>query len=186
MNVSACTINRDTSPPWLIAELRSDHAGELGAVMIYRGILAVSASASVRAFAAEHLTTEQNHLGLIETILPSSERSRLQWPWRMAGWLIGAIPALISDQWVYATIEAVETFVDEHYQLQLDRLNSELPHHPVRAILAQCQADEIAHKHDAATRLEAASSGAQSKALGLWRQSVDLGSRGAVVIARAF
>ncbi|NCF43350.1 MAG: demethoxyubiquinone hydroxylase family protein, partial [Proteobacteria bacterium] len=98
---------------------------------------------------------------------------------------IGAIPALISDQWVYATIEAVETFVDEHYQLQLDRLSQELPHHPVRAILARCQADEIAHKRDAATRLEAASSVAQSKALGLWRQTVDLGSRAAVVVARA-
>lgn len=186
MNSPACTMNRDTTPLWLIAELRSDHAGELGAVMIYRGILAVSTSASVRAFAAEHLTTEQNHLDLIESILPSSERSRLQWPWRIAGWLIGAIPALINDQWVYATIEAVETFVDEHYRLQIDRLSFELPHHPVRAILAQCRADEIAHKHDAAARLEASSSGARSKALGLWRKTVDLGSRGAVVIARAF
>jgi ubiquinone biosynthesis monooxygenase Coq7 len=27
-------------PAWLIGELRSDHAGETGAVMIYRGILA--------------------------------------------------------------------------------------------------------------------------------------------------
>ena len=39
MRVAAAPFQADKSPSWLIADLRSDHAGELGAVMIYTGIL---------------------------------------------------------------------------------------------------------------------------------------------------
>ena len=38
-------------PAWLIRDLRSDHAGETGAVAIYRGILAISQSNEIRSFA---------------------------------------------------------------------------------------------------------------------------------------
>ena len=41
MNAIAALPLRDL-PAWLEAELRSDHAGETGAVLIYRGILAFS------------------------------------------------------------------------------------------------------------------------------------------------
>ncbi len=49
-------------PAWLLGELRSDQAGETGAVAIYRGILWVSKDASIRRFAEHHLLTEQDHL----------------------------------------------------------------------------------------------------------------------------
>ena len=53
-----------------IAELRSDHAGELGAVNIYRGILSLSNDPSLLAFAESHLSTEQTHLNELSKILP--------------------------------------------------------------------------------------------------------------------
>jgi ubiquinone biosynthesis monooxygenase Coq7 len=167
-------------PNWLTAELRSDHAGELGAVMIYRGILAVASEPVLRAFAEEHLATERQHLQTMESLLAPSKRSRLQWPWRAAGWLIGALPALIGTQWVYATIQTVETFVDAHYQQQIARLTNELPLNPVTDILARCRADEVMHQQDAAARVK----GNLSFALSLWLKAVDLGSRAAVVVAR--
>ena len=49
-----------------IRDLRSDHAGEAGAVQIYRGILAVSRNEVVRAFARQHMATEQRHLAFFE------------------------------------------------------------------------------------------------------------------------
>ena len=58
-------------PPWLTRDLRSDHAGEAGAVAMYRGILAVSPCEDVRTFASEHVKTESNHLRLLESILPT-------------------------------------------------------------------------------------------------------------------
>ena len=167
-------------PNWLTAELRSDHAGELGAVMIYRGILAVASEPALRAFAEEHLATERQHLQTLESLLSQSKRSRLQWPWRAAGWLIGSIPALIGTQWVYATIQTVEAFVDAHYQQQIVRLRTELPADPVTDLLERCRADEVMHQQDAAARVE----GNPSLALSLWLKTVDLGSRAAVAVAR--
>ena len=46
--------------PELGAELRSDHAGETGAVAIYRGILAITRNPELRTFAEHHLATEQD------------------------------------------------------------------------------------------------------------------------------
>ena len=167
-------------PDWLVAELRSDHAGELGAVMIYQGILAITSQPTLRAFAEEHLATERQHLQIMTSLLSKSMRSRLQWPWRTAGWLIGALPARISAQWVYATIHTVETFVDAHYQQQIPRLKTELPTHPIIGMLERCRADEVMHQRDAAARME----DKLSLALTLWLKTVDLGSRAAVLVAR--
>ena len=180
MTVNNLAAENTNYPKWLAAELRSDHAGELGAVMIYRGILAVAAQPALRAFAEEHLATERQHLQAMESLLSPSKRSRLQWPWRAAGWLIGALPALIGAQWVYATIHTVETFVDAHYRQQIARLKTELPANPVTEILERCRADEVMHQQDATARAE----GIPSRALSLWLQTVDLGSRAAVLVAR--
>ena len=178
MRVAAAPLQADKSPSWLIADLRSDHAGELGAVMIYTGILAVSRDRAVREFAQEHLHTEQQHLELMESVLPPSLRSKAQLPWRAAGWLIGALPSLIGKHWVYATIEAVETFVDEHYGEQINRLKFEASNDSLRKMLEACRADEIAR--DAAARHR----GTPSLAMTLWLKTVRWGSKAAVVVAR--
>ena len=180
MRVAAAPLQADKSPSWLVADLRSDHAGELGAVMIYTGILAVSRDRAVREFAREHLRTEQQHLELMESVLPPSLRSKAQLPWRAAGWLIGALPSLIGKHWVYATIEAVETFVDEHYGEQIDRLKFEASNDSLRKMLEACRADEIAHMRDAAARRR----GTPSLAMALWLKTVQWGSKAAVVVAR--
>ena len=148
--------------------------------MIYTGILAVSRDEAVRKFAREHLHTEQQHLELMESVLPPSLRSKAQLPWRAAGWLIGALPSLIGKQWVYATIEAVETFVDEHYGEQINRLKFEASNDSLRKMLEACRADEIAHMRDAAARRL----GAPSLAMTLWLKTVRWGSKAAVVVAK--
>ena len=52
MNYTAITqLDSKQLPAWLLGELRSDQAGETGAVAIYRGILWVSKDASIRRFA---------------------------------------------------------------------------------------------------------------------------------------
>ena len=166
-------------PDWLTAELRSDHAGEFGAVRIYRGILAVTRDPALRAFAERHGETEQSHLDLIETLLPVAQRSRLLPLWRLAAWLTGALPALFGTGAVYATIDAVETFVDHHYQHQIDRLDRERIFAELRAALEQCREDEVHHRDEA--RGQAASLG---PALRAWCYLVGAGSAAAVMAAR--
>ena len=167
-------------PRWLQQELRSDHAGEFGAVMIYRGILAISRDASVREFAASHLRTEQKHLALMEEIVPAVGRTRLLPLWRVMGWLTGALPALFGRQAVFATIEAVETFVDHHYEQQIVRLMPEGEHSPLRQVLVDCQADEVSHRDEAA-QLAMPHRGLLMR---LWCATVSFGSDAAVVAAK--
>lgn len=170
----------------MLRELRSDHAGETGAVFIYRGILAVAArrgDAAMTAFANHHLATEAEHLRLIEAWLPPRQRSRLLGPWRLAGWLTGALPALAGPRSVYATIAAVERFVDGHYQQQIDHLQREGGPAELLALLRRCQADERHHRDEALAAGQQAGPPA-----GLWLRGwcalIGSGSAAAVVVAR--
>lgn len=185
----------DSWAPALRRELRTDHAGEAGAVMIYRGVLAVARDATVRAFAQHHLETEARHLALIEAVLPASGRSRLLPVWRVAGWLTGAIPACFGPRAVYATIEAVETFVDAHYAAQLVLIDALLPAADahtraslteLRALLEACQQDELRHRDDARGRrcLAARPSVIVAAASAAWCGIVGAGSAGAVRVSR--
>jgi demethoxyubiquinone hydroxylase (CLK1/Coq7/Cat5 family) len=177
-----------TSPsavPWpsgVLADLRSDHAGETGAVQIYRGVLAVSRDPALREFAQHHLETELSHLDILAPHLPATHRSRLLPAWRWAGWLTGALPALAGPRAVYATVAAVETFVDLHYRGQIDRLDA-LPPDPrcaaLRADLERCRLDEVQH------RAEALQAGpATGLVVRLWTGVVTSGSAAAVSLAR--
>jgi 3-demethoxyubiquinol 3-hydroxylase len=171
--------------PWpaaTVADLRSDHAGEAGAVQIYRGVLAVTRDAALRRFAEHHLATEQRHLALVLTHLPPSHRSRLLPAWRVAGWLTGALPALAGPGAVYATIAAVETFVDRHYAEQITRLDAMPPdarRAALRADLERCRLDELEHRDEALAC--GPSSGAAVRA---WAALVGRGSAAAVALAR--
>jgi len=175
--------------PEIEGDLRTDHAGETGAVSIYRGILAVSRDAEVRAFAARHLETESAHLERIEAVLPAGARSRLLPAWRLAGWLTGALPALAGPRAVHATIHAVETFVDLHYREQLDRIDALDPDRgdprlqSLRALLDACREDEVAHRDEAAAAFDAQPRPA-GWLLRTWSAIVGSGSAAAVTVCR--
>jgi len=166
--------------PGMLRDLRSNHAGEAGAVMIYRGILAGSSDSLLRRFAASHMATELNHLALMETLVPASKRSILLPAWKLAGWLTGFLPALVGSRAVYGTIEAVEIFVVRHYQEQIDNLAPSGASGTLRSILLRCQQDELHHRDEA----RAAQAEAAGRVLRAWTWAVDLGSRAAVVVAR--
>lgn len=170
-------------PSALVADLRSDHAGETGAVWIYRGIRAVTRNAALQDFARRHEATEAEHLRRIEAVLPPARRSWLLGPWRVAGWLTGALPALAGPRAVYATIAAVETFVDQHYQHQIDAMDGAAgrPGYPaLRELLVHCQAEERHHRDEALGK-QTQPPGALLRA---WCGVVGTGSAVAVWLAR--
>ncbi len=164
-------------------ELRSDHAGETGAVYIYKGIIAVAKwrqDAEMLSFAKSHGVTEADHLNQIEHWLPTSQRSSLLGPWRVAGWLTGALPALFGRRAVYGTIAAVETFVDQHYQQQIDHLEEFGGPEGLLPLLLRCQADEQHHRDESAALFGEKS----NLLLRAWCWMVGCGSAAAVVLAR--
>ena len=167
-------------PAAVVADLRTDQAGEAGAVRIYEGVLAITRDLALRAFALRHLATEKSHLQHIEAWLPRAHHSRLLPIWRAAGWMTGALPALLGPRAVYCTIEAVETFVDLHYAQQIAHLASHPELASLRQTLMDCQGDELAHRIEAA----AARGAAPGALLRAWAWLVGVGSRGAVAICR--
>lgn len=171
----------DNLPEWVFADLRTDHAGEVGAVCIYQGILQFARDPVLRAFAEHHLTTEQKHLYLIKVWLPQAQHSRLLPLWRLAGFLTGALPALFGSNAVYATIEAVETFVNHHYEDQIRALASQPALSGLRQTLLDCQADEVAHRDEATA---ARGPGQSDWLLRVWCAMVGSGSKTAVTLIR--
>jgi len=170
-------------PKWLERSLRSDHAGELGAVWIYHGILWATKDEQVRAFAEKHLHTESRHLFEIESVLREGCRSRLLPLWKSFGFIVGALPALVGKEEVFHTIDAVESFVDKHYLKQINRLDStehmDLNLISVRELLVQCREDEISHR-DEAREIAVLPKSLFSK---LWCNLVAIGSQVAVACA---
>ena len=168
----------------LIKYLRSDHAGEIGAVYIYIGILKTSSCPKVIEFAKKHLLTEKKHLKEIERLLPSKDRSKLLFIWKLSGFVLGAVCGRIGPKWVYHSIEKVETFVEAHYQEQIDYLSKEgQSDSEVLTIIKRCQADEIHHKMEAG---ELQPNDEKTFSLNCWLLLINWGSKQAVEMAKIF
>jgi len=178
---SALLVPGDILPDEVFADLRTDHAGEVGAVCMYQGVLQFARDPVLRAFAEHHLVTEQKHLLLIAGWLPRAEYSRLLPLWRLAGFLTGALPALFGPKAVYSTIEAVETFVNHHYEDQIRTLGSQPELSDLRQTLLDCQADEVAHRDEAAA---ARGPTRPNLVLRAWCAMVGIGSKAAVSLIR--
>ena len=127
--------------------LRSDHAGEIGAVNIYRGILWCARDPEIVSFAQCHLRTELKHLSLVETILTSEHRSLFSPLWVMAGRVLGVIGVLGGKSFLFSTIASVEEFVVDHYIQQYPFFSG-----GVKDLLVEMTEDEDAHREDAANR----------------------------------
>src|SRR5688572_19462375 len=130
--------------------LRVDHAGELGAVHIYRGQRAVLSAAPgherVAGQLAEMEAHEAEHLARFDRLL-TQHRVRptaLAPVWRLAGFALGATTALLGDKAAHACTEAVETVIEEHYAGQIAELYDREPE--LAAELSRFRDEELAHR----------------------------------------
>lgn len=132
------------------AMLRVDQAGEYGATRIYAGQLAVLRPNSPNARLIQRMAAqEQRHLARFDALM-AERRVRptaLQPLWNVAGFALGAVTALISEEAALACTEAVETEIDRHYQQQLDELGESDPQ--LSGDIAEFQAEEIEHRDSA-------------------------------------
>lgn len=130
--------------------LRVDHAGELGAVHIYRGQRAVMGNARGHERVAAQLEEmeghEAVHLARFDTLLNEHRvRPTLMAPiWRAAGFVLGAGTALMGDKAAHACTEAVETVIEQHYASQIAELADRDPE--LAAELTKFRDEELAHR----------------------------------------
>ncbi len=139
----------------ILRDLRSDHAGETGAVYIYKGILSVTRDDELRKFSLHHLETEKKHLKFFEDWLPDKHKSSFLPLWRISGYALGKFPAMLGPRWVYITIDIVESFVTKHYQNQISKLNdAQHDEYLLKVILKKFKDDEGHHETDAKNRID--------------------------------
>ena len=167
-------------------EMSSNVAGETGAVWIYKGALAATRFRKncdeIKEFANEHMKAEQQHLDYFTDIIPEHMHTSLLPIWKFCGFMLGFLPTLIGKgPALYHTVDAVESFVEIHYNEQIEWLKEFQKDNPnvlLRAIevqdydkksidelrkserypeiirlLSHCCADEVHHKLDARRRL---------------------------------
>ena len=141
-------------PDILLSHFRTNHAGETGAVYIYKGILKITKDKDIIEFSKKHLKTEQNHLKIIEEIFPKKEISKFIFLWRILGYLTGFIPAILGKSFIYATIFAVESFVERHYQTQIKMILDQKQFIKIKNLIKQLMHDEIEHKEEALAKIK--------------------------------
>ena len=135
-------------PSYLIPHFRSNHAGETGAVYIYKAIKMFNNDKKIKSFANEHFLTESRHLELIEEILDPQKRSKLILIWKIAGFFTGMIPSMFGKNFIYSTIFYVESFVEKHYEEQIQILKKKQQHNHLKKILIDLMGDEVSHKNE--------------------------------------
>ena len=159
-------------------EMSSNVAGETGAVWIYKGALAATKlrrnCEQVKAFAREHMKAEETHLFCMEQVVPEHMHTRLLPLWKFCGFMLGFLPTILGKgPALYHTVDAVESFVEVHYNEQIEwlkELTQEEPEIFLRVkdrsnghdrgniselirLLTSCCEDEVEHKLDARRRL---------------------------------
>ncbi|MGE0595465.1 MAG: demethoxyubiquinone hydroxylase family protein [Hyphomonadaceae bacterium] len=133
--------------------IRVDHAGEFGAVHIYRGQRAVfdrvGAKSHAASLIAEMEAGEQEHLRTFDRLIAErGVRPTLMAPiWRAAGFGLGAVTALMGERAAHACTEAVEEVIEEHYARQSDALDG--VDEELKDVVDRFRADEVAHKETA-------------------------------------
>lgn len=162
--------------------LRVDHAGELGAVHIYRGQRAVMEGRAGREALAQDLAEmeghEAVHLARFDALLTQRRvRPTVMAPlWRLAGYTLGVGTALMGEKAAHACTEAVESVIGQHYDDQVRELSDREPE--LAAELARFRDEEMAH-HDHAVEHGAR----EAPAYGLLSAVIKAGCRVAIRIS---
>ena len=163
--------------------LRVDHAGEYGAVAIYRGQLAVferrPGHARIVGQLGEMAGQEQAHLDAFDKLLAEGRvrPTALSPIWNVAGFALGAATALMGEKAAHACTEAVETVIEEHYGDQIVELEA-AGETELAARMTKFRDEEVAHKE-----LATAEGAAQAPAYPVLSALIRFGCRAAIKIS---
>ena len=167
--------------PRIAEMLRVDHAGEYGAVAIYRGQQAIfRRSVKTQPIAtqlAKMEAEEQKHLDAFDKLLVERNvRPTAMTPiWNVAGYSLGVVTALMGEKAAHACTEAVENVIEQHYGSQVEEIKNEEP--ALAKTFAQFREDELAHRD---TAVEAGAH--EAPAYGLLSRMITAGCKVAIKI----
>lgn len=128
--------------------IRVDHAGEYGAQIIYSGQIRFTKDKELKKLLQKLANEEQKHLDYFsEQSLKRRVRPSLLQPlWKIGGFSLGAITAILGKDYVMATTDAVESVIVEHYKDQLKILDN-FDEEELKKKIQEFLNDESEHQH---------------------------------------
>lgn len=137
--------------------LKVNHAGEYGAIRIYRAQIWVARwrCAEVVPFLEETLAHEINHCALFRSAMPerNARPCRIMALWGNGGYVLGALTALMGRQGIWICTAAVEAAVHRHLQDQLFFLRDRDAE--LHGLILAIQDEELLHLHHAEDHITA-------------------------------
>jgi ubiquinone biosynthesis monooxygenase Coq7 len=131
--------------------LRVDHAGECGAIRIYRSQIAIARVLHPQCVPAlsEMLTHELRHFQTFDVLLKARGIRRCYaLPfWMFGGWMLGSITSLLGERAIWVCTAAIENTVNGHLDHQVAVLASQDPE--ALAAVESIRRDEEAHEDHA-------------------------------------
>ncbi len=172
----------DPRPHEQLARLcRVDHAGEYGAKRIYEGQLAVMGKGR-HGHTLRHMAEQEAvHLRYFEEQLVQRRvRPTVLHPvWRVAGYLLGAVTALLGERAAMACTVAVEEVIDGHYAEQVAQLGPEEAE--LKSTILVFQAEEQEHR-----AIGLANGAERAQGYPLLSGAIRFGTRAAIWVAERF
>lgn len=127
--------------------LKVNHAGEYGAIGIYRGQILVSRLffPDVVPFLEQTLAHEVRHCTGFRNAMPArrARPCRVMSLWASGGWLLGLLTAMLGRRGIWICTAAVESAVHRHLEDQLSFLQNR--DDELYELIAKIQAEELSH-----------------------------------------
>jgi len=134
--------------------LRVNHAGECGAIWIYRSQIVIAGlfHPSCVAELQSMLDHERVHFARFDAVLKNRgiRHCHALAFWAFGGWLLGTITALMGPKAIWSCTAAIETRVNLHLEHQIAFL--ELHDAEILEAVKSIQSDEKAHEQHARSR----------------------------------
>jgi len=135
--------------------LKVDHAGEYGAIHIYRAQIALSSLFGFRGREALHemLSHELAHFASFNDLVRQrgSRTCKALWLWSLGGYVLGTATALLGPSGIWACTYAVERTVNGHLDRQTSWLKGR--DEELLRVVASIVADERSHRDQALKEL---------------------------------
>ncbi len=129
--------------------IRVDHAGEFGAKRIYEGQISCTKNPSDKKLIKHMLEQEAEHLEYFaHQIKDGNSRPTALIPiWNIFGYALGAVSAKFGNESAMLVTESVEKVIVDHYQEQIDYLETVKNNDQLLSKIKKFKQDEADHIH---------------------------------------
>ena len=141
-----------TTPKDIIQKMiRVDHAGEYGARRIYEGQLSLPLNQEATNTIQHMLQQEELHLSYFsQLLLERKVRPTILIPlWHVIGYILGKGSVMIGSKAAMLVTQSIEEVIEQHYQHQIDYLESHNIEKELLSRIKQFQLEEVEHRDTA-------------------------------------